>query len=206
MLEPHFNRQWITEIWLKSWIILLNYNAKIRTAYSSTIVHNYGSMLTIDYLWILEILYNNVHFNYVDVKMAAVYSRKDLWEKYLFPVFIYNIITVDFYQLWLNFNVTSTKNIDVISTTLFRRIFDVASTKNIDVISTTLFRRLIDVVLRVMTSWRHSNVYSTSYRRHVPTGILPYSKNSLSRGTPACHASALQYKQSLPGEHPLSAH
>ena len=87
------------------------------------------------------------------------------------PVFIYNIITVDFYQLWLNFNVTSTKNIDVISTTLFRRFFDVASTKNIDVISTTLFRRLIDVVLRVMTSWRHSNVYSTSYRRHVPTGV-----------------------------------
>ena len=35
-------------------------------------------MLTIDYLWILH---NNVHF-YVDVKMAAVYSRKDLWEKY----------------------------------------------------------------------------------------------------------------------------
>ena len=88
------------------------------------------------------------------------------------PVFIYNIITVDFYQLWLNLNVTSTKNIDVISTTLFRRFFDIASTKNIDVISTTLFRRLIDVVLRVMTSWRHSNVYSTSYRRHVPTGKL----------------------------------
>ena len=59
-----------------------------------------------------------------------------------------------------------------ISTTLFRRFFDVASTKNIDVISTTLFRRLIDVVLRVMTSWQHSNVYSTSYRRHVPTGLF----------------------------------
>ena len=86
------------------------------------------------------------------------------------PIFIYNIITVDFYQLWLNFNVTSTKNIDVISTTLFRSFFDVASNKIMDVISTTLFRRLIDVVLRVMTSWRHSNVYSTSYRRHVPTG------------------------------------
>ena len=28
---------------------MLNYNAKIRTAYSSTIVHNYGSMLSIDY-------------------------------------------------------------------------------------------------------------------------------------------------------------
>ena len=76
------------------------------------------------------------------------------------PVFIYHIITVDFYQLWLNFNVTSTK----ILTSFQRHYFDVATTKNIDVISTTLFRRLIDVVLRVMTSWRHFNVYSTSYR------------------------------------------
>ena len=24
----------------------------------------------------------NVHFNYVEVEMAALYSRKDLWEKY----------------------------------------------------------------------------------------------------------------------------
>ena len=87
----------------------------------------------------------NVHFNYVDVKMSAVYSRKDLWENIMVvPVFIYNIINipVDFYQLWLNFKVTSTKNIDVISTTLFQRFFDVASTKNIDdTISTSYWRR-----------------------------------------------------------------
>ena len=31
-----------------------------------------------------------------------------------------------------------------------------------------------------MTSWRHSNVYSTSYRRHVPTGNL--SDNIISPG------------------------